>query len=513
MTSTGHQIQVFSGALRARLWLACVCIVGMAACATLPDHHHARPSTAYSDPESTVAGSMFAEEISEQNDDSGFVLLDTGPEAFAFRDVLAGVADKTLDVQYYLWKSDVAGLRLTQGLVNAADRGVRVRFLLDDQHAGDDEHILLELDQHPNIEIRLFNPFSNRQLRALDYLVDLDRVNRRMHNKLFIADNAVAIVGGRNVSDEYFGIDANANFRDLDLLTIGPAVREMSAAFDDFWNHRLAIPVSALAGTQSNGEIHASEGSAEISSGKRETNSRFVSALESIRDEIIWAPGEVLYDDPGKVVGKGSPVVADRLARLLKSVDEELLIESAYLVPDRHIIKQLEKLTSDGVRVRILTNSLASNDVVAAHTGYARHRATLLRADVELYELRHDAGMVRFAETVGDPIVTLHTKAVVFDRSRVFVGTFNIDPRSTYTNTEIGVVVDSPELSEQVAQFVEQGMLPEYSYQAVLGNGISEVEWTGSEASGERHTMEPNVGLWRRVNALLWSMLPVDGWL
>jgi putative cardiolipin synthase len=454
---------------------------------------------------------------------SGFALLTSGPEAFAARSDLAALAERTLDVQYYVWEDDASGRLLTAALLRAADRGVRVRVLLDDTHTVGRDSDLALLDSHPNIQVRLFNPLAERDWRLMDALREFPRINHRMHNKAFIADNAAAIAGGRNVGDAYFTADPAANFRDLDALAVGPVVRELSRSFDDFWNSGWSVPIRALVRERAEparlgrlaARLEANTGSAGALPFERGADRTSPDELlRRLRDGLVWGEATVVADRPDKPATE-RPVLLEGLRALLReSGSREVLIESAYLIPSEGEIGRLCRLVAGGSRVRVLTNSLASTDVVLAYVAYAKRRARLLRCGVELYELRADARLVRrWRWLSGRSTAALHTKAIVVDRRQVVVGSFNLDPRSAKLNTELAVVVDSPALAADVAAFVEDGMAPENAWRLGLDRDGHTV-WLGDEGDRPvRLTRAPMAGFWRALGLdLLWP-LPIDGQL
>lgn len=502
-----------------------VLIVG--GCTSAPKDFDRNPSFALEDPGRTTAGQFFLSELDKHPGQSGFILLPSAEEAFRARNGAAAIADKTIDAQYYIWDSDTTGKLLVNRLIRAADRGVRVRLLLDDHLTTGRDLSIAIVDSHPNIEVRVFNPFLHRAFRGIDFLTDFSRVNHRMHNKAFIADNAVAVLGGRNIGNHYFGVDPDANFRDLDVLAIGPAVRDVSRSFDIFWNSDLAVPIGAVTDFDVSTEARQThiralrEWSIKEADGYpyvffRERRQR-IATLDQLRDRFIWAEAEVLFDDPGKAEGTGNRGITPRLLQVIANLKNELLIESAYFVPGRRGVALLRGLEERGVDVRILTNSLASTDVPAAFSGYAQYRVPLLRHDVELHELKADLGSARqyWSILAVRARATLHTKALVFDRSAAFIGSMNLDPRSRDINTEIGLLIHSEELSKQVAAFIELGMEPENSYALSLNDkpasGQEPLIWQ-AEAQGEivRHYYEPDTALLHQIGAWFLSLLPIE---
>ena len=489
-----------------------------------PDHLR-RVSTAFEDPASTRLGQFFGPAAEKHPGLSGFSLLSHGREAFIVRLALADLAERSLDMQYYSWDGDITGRIILDSVMKAADRGVRVRLLVDDPFYKSSDSVKAALDAHPGVDIRLFNPLTNRIWSALDFIVDFGRVNRRMHNKLMVADNAAAIVGGRNIGDIYYGVNTIANYRDLDVLAVGPVVRDLSAVFDRFWNSRSAVPIAAI--------VNRAHGAADLDAilmRLRETIAaadypypidRDLDELAArgveLRDNLVWAHGRVIADDPETIAPgiESDHVVAfirERVARL----KEELLVESPYFVLPATAQATVKMLHERNVRVRVLTNSLASNDMLPAHSGYAKTRRRLLENGMELYELRPDTDAFRpgWSLRSGRSPAALHTKAMAFDREAVFIGSFNLDPRSAVINTEAGLYIESPELAERLVAYMATGVVPANSYRVLLHpNG--DIVWETAKDDGQRilYRNEPETGFRRRFVAGLWKLLPIDSQL
>jgi len=488
------------------------------------------PSFAYANPESTTLGHIFVDDLQAHPGKSGFALIYRSDRAFQIRNSLVFAAEKTLDLQYFIWEADATGRILTHSLLQAADRGVRVRILIDDLHTGGKELGIATLDRHPNIEVRLFNPFAARNGRTSQLIKAFARLNHRMHNKTFIADNAIAIVGGRNIGDVYFGVDAAANFRDLDLAAAGPVVSEISASFDLFWNSEWAVPSGSLLGS-----LHADEQILET----REKLTTWVKELKNfpyrtvpsgddlpervkeLRSRFVWGEGTVLFDLPEKVAGGDQERLRQSLVQEATGIREEMLVEAAYLIPSREDLRLVDRLRARGVKIRVLTNSLATNDVAAAHAGYAKYRRKLLQKGVELYELRPDAGADRgnWSALAGNSQASLHTKGLVVDRQALFIGSFNFDPRSNNINTEIGLYVNSPELAAQVAEYMDEGVKLENCYRLMVEKDEEEsfdrLVWVTLDAAGKevRHYSEPGASWWKRFVSGVVSLLPIEGQL
>ena len=475
-------------------------------------------STAFTHPETTSVGGLFKEAADRHPGLSGFSLVQFGESAFLSRLAMIDLAEKSVDAQYYIWDADTTGRILAERLMRAADRGVRVRLLIDDFYqTGDKDSVIALMDAHPNIEVRVFNPVTNRFWRNVSFLSDFSRLNHRMHNKLLAVDNALGIVGGRNIADIYFGVSQDHNYRDLDVLAAGPVVRELSASFDTFWNSDSAVPVGAVvkdlptekdlqAGRERLGEKIAAAGFPyPMYKNVDEVRARLV----QIRDNFIWAPGRVLVESPSRVATVESGVIHKALSQRVSEVERELLIESPYFVLPDSVIERVGALTARGVKVRALTNSAASNDVIAAHAFYARTREKLLKAGFELYELRPDTNMEKHWSVVsGKSRAALHCKAIVFDRKSVFIGSFNLDPRSSTLNTEIGVMIDSPEIAGRVAKIMDEGVAPGSAFRVTL-DGDDSLLWSAGEKV-EYHK-DPETNAWHRFLFGFVGILPIEG--
>ncbi|HUC64025.1 MAG TPA: phospholipase D family protein [Stellaceae bacterium] len=495
----------------------------LAACAGTvapPGPPHRIESHALADPGTTRLGRVFEAEAAQHPGLSGFDLITSGRTAFEARYAFAHLAQRTIDAQYYLWAGDAVGRNMLEALLEAADRGVRVRLLLDDLNLEGEGLDLAVLNAHPNFEVRLFNPITPHGYEALGFLTDFDRVNHRMHDKAFIVDNTVAIVGGRNMADAYFSANESSNFRDLDLFAAGRVVRDISREFDAFWNSPWAVSVGSVAAAQPNSaELHAAEAklSAEIDDDggfpfKTQLDEPYLEhVVATVPHRLIWGQASVLYDEPDKPE-TSTPRVADELhEKVHGTIEREVLLEIAYFIPSAHGTAQLCDLVAHGVRVRVLTNSLASTDEIAAYAGYMRARDALLRCGVDLHELRPDAAFVQRDWTWlrHRSEAELHTKAVVFDDDRVMIGSFNLDPRSRRLNTEIAILVSSPALAAKVAHFIENGMSLANSFHLELVDG--DVVWVAEEHGREvRFSEAPGSDLWRRTKADFLSLLPIE---
>ena len=498
----------------------------IAGCATtLPFDYDRTPSAALENPEQTELGRFFQPELKAHPGKSGVLLVPTGEWGFRTRAGLSNQAEKTIDVQYYIWDADTSGRIIAERLLRAADRGVRVRMLLDHLTTKDTDFKFSQMDDHPNIEIRLYNPFANRRFQLLEFLFSLERLNHRMHNKAFIVDNAMAIVGGRNIGNNYFGVDAASNFRDLDLAIVGPVVQDVSTSFDQFWNSEFAVPISSVVEERlSEQDLQEKKSNLYLWVEELEdypypidtTPDDVMAKLKDFREDFIWATAKIIYDEADKPEAKEEEV-ADQLILLGKEKDREVIIEAAYVVPGPEGVERTRINKEKGIRQRLLTNSLATNDVAAAHAGYAKYRRDLIRNGLELYELRPDARSVKrnWSLVAGRSKASLHTKAFVADGEVVVIGSFNVDPRSTALNTEIVIVVESPELATQVLEYMDEGVQPENSYRVVLEadaeTGTERLVWI-TEIEGEtvRYYSDPEVSLWRRVNSWFMGLFPIE---
>jgi putative cardiolipin synthase len=368
-------------------------------CATLPENFEKPESYAYTDTDDTPIGKARRDEINAHPGQSGFLLLGNGLDAFLARTLLAENAERSIDVQYYLYHDDLIGRLFTDLLLKAANRGVRVRVLVDDMDREGRGLGAAVADSHPNMEVRLFNPFSRKTSRITQFVTRAGSVTRRMHNKSFTVDNQVTILGGRNIGDEYFEADPDLSFSDLDVLAIGPVVKEVSASFDKYWNDELAYPAIALRGkAPTPQEIEQKHQQLEAFIAQQ-TDSAYLQSLRNsdlaskIRQGQVryhWGEADVIYDQPEKLqhdFDKTQYHLAPKLKPYFEGVTQELIIFTPYFVPGKSGVAVLRRLCERGVRVRILTNSLASNDVAIVHSGYAKYRKDMLRAGVELYEM------------------------------------------------------------------------------------------------------------------------------
>ena len=455
----------------------------------------------------------------------GFYPLPDGIDALASRLVLAEMAERSIDVQYYLIKSDVTSRAFINALLRAADRGVRVRLLLDDIRTNGYDASMAGLDSHPNIEIRIFNPFAYRSARFADGIIGFSRVNRRMHNKSFTVDNQITIIGGRNIADEYFAARVDVNFGDLDVIAIGPIVGDVSAMFDSYWNHERAAAVAAFAKMPDDPAAELERVRVELETSRQEImHSEYATAvskqvLEYVQNDtsmFTWAPYVLAVDSPDKAFKSRADSVASIMTPLRESImsaQSEVIIISPYFVPRKYGIEAISELQGRGVAVTVITNSLATNNHLSVHGGYAPSRKPLLKSGVRIFESRPDAEVSGTdIAAADDAIATLHTKAFIVDGREIFIGSFNFDPRSANINTELGVIIESPELA-QAAAIEVKNTLAKQTYEVFL-NDKGKLRWRGLD-NGQEVILdkEPQTTWSKRFAAGFARLLPIRGQL
>jgi putative cardiolipin synthase len=408
---------------------------------------------------------------------------------------------------------------------------VHVRVLVDDIHGGGHDLDFAAFAAHPNVEVRVFNPFVRRgpmpAARLLEFVGDPARLNHRMHNKAFVADGVGAVIGGRNLGAEYFGAGSDFGFVDLDVLAIGPVAAEMDAAFDAYWASDWSYPIEAFVAAPPAAEdierletrLAQAEASVRDSGFARAMEQRpFALALRAGTLELAWGDAHAVYDDPGKAAGDAADpaLLMPRLRGVLDGARHEVTLVSPYFVPGESGVAYLGALAARGVQVRLLTNSLAGTDVVAAYAGYARYRRALLEAAVELHELRavgaSEAAQARLEATLGAKRAALHAKAFVVDDRYVFVGSMNLDPRSRVLNTECGLLIDSSEVARELQAWLAPLLDPRASYALALEHDA--VQWSDVVAGAPRvSTVEPDTTPWRRWQAKTLALLAPENWL
>ena len=518
--------------LRLALSTALAC---MTACSSLRADFVKTPSSAVPPVVDTPVTRYIAAELIRHPQQSGFRLLTRSTNALMSRIALADHARHSIDLQYYIFRNDATGRLLAQRLLAAADRGVRVRILLDDISASGEDRLLDALDAHDNIQVRLFNPFNTRDPSAVSkigqFLLEGRRLNRRMHNKSYIVDNTTAIIGGRNIGDSYFDAASETNFRDLDLVAIGAVVGEASRIFDNYWNSDAAFPVTAF---RNEHDTQGDLAQLRITLGRDArvfAQSDYAQAtLEEMPDGAtadrrgawFWGAAVVVADQPDKVNARDDDPalrIGPQLKTMIDAAAHEVSFISPYFVPGDSGTQFLEALARRGVTTRIVTNSLASTDEPAAHSGYARYRQRLLAAGVQLYELRPAPGAPQAATSGGTSSgISLHAKAIVVDGAHVFIGSLNMDQRSKLLNTEMGVIIDSAPLAQAVGEFFDAATLPDNAFHVVLDGATDDktaaMTWRWSENGiPKSQQSEPGVSAQRRLEVTVLALLPIEGLL
>jgi cardiolipin synthase C len=483
----------------------------------IPDTENAAPR------HSDLAASM-APLVAAHPGTSGIVTLASGSDAFAARIHLARAAQRSIDAQYYIWEDDLTGIRLLSELQDAALRGVKVRLLVDDNGTPALDQELAALDALPTAEVRIFNPFALRRFRLLNYAFDFFRLNRRMHNKSFTVDGVVTVIGGRNIGDIYFDTGGDQNYIDLDVLAIGPAAGDVSADFDRYWSS----PSAYVAASLIRPEAEAAQRLALRDVALRDTPqgrsyadyvhaSTFSADLLNQTLPLQWVPVLLFSDDPGKVLGLAddNALMVRQLLAEIGTPGQSLDIVSAYFVPGDTATAQLIAFAAQGLRVRVLTNSLEATDVVAVQGAYARYRAALVAGGIEVYELKSDGTArrsLREMEFLGASSAAIHAKSFSVDRQRAFIGSLNFDPRSRRLNSEMGLLIDSAAIAGSLSGWLDTN-LGEFAYSVSAGpkGGLL---WTTSDHEGRvtEYTVDPNTTLPLRMLVKLIGLLPIQ-WL
>ncbi len=448
---------------------------------------------------------------------SGFYPLSEGMDALGARLRLLEMAEKTVDLQYFLMKNDTAGAVLTQALLGAADRGVRVRFLLDDVFTTSPDRTFLLMHQHPNIEVRLFNPISRQGFKAFNYLGDFSEANRRMHNKSFTVDNSISIVGGRNIADEYFQLKTDSVFIDFDMLVLGPVVKDISSSFDQYWNHERAVPIEDVAKNKKEEtleevreDVAARLDEIYASVYEEALKSELLQDLIANRRPFYAADARVVVDSPDKLINKIDPAhmeLANDLAEVMMSAEKEIILITPYYVPGDTGVDMVRQLVDRGVRMVIVTNSLASNNHVPVHGAYSRYRKDVIRAGAEVYETRANAARQLSSGEDGPDRLTMHTKAFLIDKRYLFVGSLNLDPRSIRINAEMGLLIDSPEMVDLLTRGARE-ILGAIAYRVII-NEKNRLEWhTTIDGQEIVKTSEPESSIFRRIKAWFMKIVP-----
>ncbi len=504
-------------------------VIGLGACASLPDNSSRPESHAYDNTGQTFLGRDFSQYSQSHTGESAFYLLGNGLDAFVARAGLASIAERSIDTQYYMIHNDVVGSLFIDSLYKAAERGVRIRLLVDDIDQGGRDIGTAMVDAHPNIEVRIFNPFGRNIGRTIQFVTGFGKQTRRAHNKSFTVDNQATILGGRNIGNEYFNADPELAFLDMDVLSFGPVAQDVSSSFDLYWNNELSYPISTL--------IEDLPTDKEITQRKKEfdnfiaqqyeseylqhlRNSDLAQGLREQSLEYFWGVGEVVADDPEKLT-QATDVTEYRLTEQLRpymeGVEKELIIFSPYFVPGKAGVAFLKTLRDKGVRVRILTNSLSSTDVSAVHAGYSRYRKALLRIGVELHELNvklsKEERKAMKEGGIGNSRASLHAKSFVLDRKQVFIGSLNLDARSVIQNTEIGVVFNSTEIAENIAEGFDR-KIDQVAFRLELqrdDQDREQIAWHGLVDDKQQILyVDPYTSFWKRFGVGFMRLFPIE---
>lgn len=487
-------------------------------CASVPLNTPKSTSFALSETDQTSLAQSSTEWRVSDPERNGFYPLLQGRDAFGARLKLMDRAERSIDVQYFLMKPDAAGLVFSEKLIEAANRGIRVRFLLDDIFTTVEDRELIVLNENPNIELRIFNPIARKGIYAFNYIGHFGKLNRRMHNKSFTVDNQVSIVGGRNIAEEYFQLDSTGQFLDFDMLSTGPIVKEISAAFDKYWNHELSVPMEVLYDADDAKTVDESleEIRAEMSalgdtiyeeSVHTELMQRFMAGIL----DPYAANARLIIDDPQKLLEKVSDeqkIVGTEIVDAFNQAQKEILIFTPYFIPGKRGVEIFRNIAAKGVSIVLVTNSLATNNHASVHSAYASYRKRILKAGVKLYEVRGNAAEIELEDGTKQTVkLTMHTKGIIIDKRYTFVGSLNLDPRSIDINTEMGVMIDSEDLAgllfERAFHFV-----PTIAYQLKLDDK-NNITWHAT-IDGQQvvETKEPQTTGWQRFKAWFLKIAP-----
>ena len=518
------------------LALSCSILLSLSACTTLPKQQNIQPEYAYDiDTQQTDLAKIITP-LKQQNPElTGYHVLYDPLEAIAARINLIERAEKTLDLQYYIWDNDKIGSLALYKIIEAADRGVKVRLLIDDNNAGKMEGVYLALDQHPNIEVKLFNPYRFRRLRPVDMVLDLKRINRRMHNKTFTADNQISLIGGRNMSNQYYNASDSYQFSDVDVMLVGQAVDDITHSFDEYWNHSYAYPVRNIVnhntytlrydGLKEQLTKHYQEITVQNYLDLSNRTHDFDQWLDH-NIQLDWVKAEVVKDAPDKIRARAKKEqhLNFQMVKRLENPEHSVDLISAYFVPQKQGEAKLIELAKDGVQVRVLTNSFKANDVALVHAFYAKYRIDLLKNGVELYEFlpaiseenlypnSKEISKQTKVSLKGLSRSSLHAKLMALDNKQVFIGSFNFDPRSANLNTEIGVIINSPPLANAVHKTMDVN-LKKYAYKLVL-DSQQKINWLKETPQGiVTLRKEPKMKWWQKAGVKIISWLPIEGFM
>ncbi|MFA0546133.1 phospholipase D family protein [Vibrio splendidus] len=505
-----------------RISLTLILIAVLGGCSSLPEgiDHPTEPPTSPAPSSLSVLTNEFQPEALEQGT-TAIRLQESGWDALAQRLALVESAEHIIDIQYYIWNSDESGSYLASRLLAAAERGVKVRVMLDDINLNEREGLLSALDAHPNVEIRIFNPTPTRRgfSKWLSFVGDFSRLNRRMHNKSFTVDGTLSVVGGRNIGDEYFDLSDEINFRDRDVLVMGSVVNTIQTSFVEYWNSRWSYPVDMLGDDEQpdlskidNIVVPHYQNYPELPLDRKAADS----LLKEVVGEMTWVNARFVYDQPVPDDSDNTDepkATAILLGKLASESKQEILLESAYLVFDDGQLEEWQVLNNKGVEIKALTNSMASNDLVTNHSAYAGRRYDMLEHGIDLFELKPESKLCEAStqdasKCAPETAYGLHAKSVVFDRSIASIGSFNFNLRSTYLNTESVLIIENKEIAEMLAKTIEQAMSDDNSWRLELEDG--DVYWYSGDQSWDS---EPETGKWERMQSGFLQLLPIEKYL
>ena len=488
-------------------------------CANLPENSNKTVSSAITKQTMpSKAKQVFHADKQVHSSLSGFMLLGDGYDAFVARAVMANNAQRSIDLKTFIFKDDLIGNAVLGVLEDAANRGVRVRLLIDDLWLGEQDKRFAAFSAHPNIEVRLFNPLIRSRFKKAQYVTRFGSVTRRMHNKAFIVDNDIMVIGGRNIAREYFEAKPHVAYGDIDAIVAGPVVQDISDSFDQFWNHTLSYPIENLikkeATKEQNNAIRrqARQSSNDSLYTQALFDSDLAQKLNTGSMEYFWGDAKAIADSPDKIMSERDQIdlhMSGEMSKLFEETQEEVIIFTPYFIPGKEGALGLSQMVAQGKRVRILTNSLASNNHAAVHAHYAKYRRQLLEAGVEIYEVRQQGA----DEAETDKNQVLHAKMFIFDRSKTFIGSPNMDPRSWVENTEIGAALHSDALGKEIGQWFDSEA-PKIAYKVALKPGKSgkkHLVWV--DQYGNELTQEPDVGNWKRAMNVIYRYLPIESQL
>ncbi|MEZ9820403.1 phospholipase D family protein [Shewanella sp. 10N.286.45.A1] len=498
------------------LWAAITLLVG---CQSTP-HYPEKPATFKLSVDRKSALSQYVtSDLQDHPDLTGVVPLTDGVDAFIARLALVNAASSSIDLQYYIYRADDTGRLLLWHLMDAAERGVRVRILLDDMATKGADDTLVLLAKHRNIDVRLYNPSFERSFRNIAFLSSFSRLNHRMHNKSLTVDNTITVVGGRNIGNEYFSNHSDVDFGDFDLMAIGESVDEVSDQFDLYWNAPLTVDINALTKHEVSKQDLAQamtvvdNAKAEYRNNpyiKRLLDSDLIQKMQSHSLPWFWGQAKLIYDQPDKQNHQleSDSMLAD-LGAFLSQAKSEVMIVSPYFVPTREGTSNLIDVVKSGVKVTVITNSLAATDVLAVHAGYRTYRKRLVEAGVRIFEVKANLNIKKTSSWTGSSKSSLHAKTFIIDRSSIFVGSFNFDPRSAWLNTEMGLIIHNEKLAGGVVEGIETSLAADTYRLSLEGDALI---WHDDQKGREIYS-EPDAGLWRKFLVDCIALLPIESQL